>query len=95
MIVRRIKTNYILSLPEEFPREDNQTQDTQINSDHIELREFLLNVLKNLQLKKRIITIVVGNLNNYTAYSILSSKSAGIEIDFGFIEIEGYKELFK
>jgi hypothetical protein len=41
------------------------------------------------------LTIIVGNSNNDIGYSILSGKSEAVESGFGFMDIEGYKVLFK
>jgi hypothetical protein len=37
-----------------------------------EFKEYILNALKQLKTKIKILTIVVGNSNNYTEYSVLS-----------------------
>jgi hypothetical protein len=95
MIVRKIISDYVLSHREEFPREDNQTQTEQVNDIDIESREYILNTLKNLKSKKKMLTIVVGNSNNHTGYLIISGKSEEVESAFGFIGLEGYKVLFK
>jgi hypothetical protein len=41
------------------------------------------------------LTIVVGNSNNYTGYSVLSGKSEAVESGFGFIVIVGFTVIFK
>jgi hypothetical protein len=67
MTIRRIISDYVLASPEEFPREYNQTQDTQIKDDDSKFREYIFNALQNLQSKMKPLTFVVGNSNNYTA----------------------------
>jgi hypothetical protein len=41
------------------------------------------------------LTIVVGNSNNYTGYSVLSGKSEAVESGYGFMGIVCYKIIFK
>jgi hypothetical protein len=41
------------------------------------------------------LTIVVGNSNNYTVYSILPNESEAVESSFGFMGIKSHKVLFK
>jgi hypothetical protein len=95
MTVIRILSDYVLAHPEEFPREFEEAQSEQVNADNTEFKEYVLNALKNLKSKMKSLTIVVGNSNNYTGYSILSGKSEAVESGFGFMGIEGYKVLFK
>jgi hypothetical protein len=41
------------------------------------------------------LTIVIGNTNNYTGFSVLSGKSEAIESCYGFLCIVGFKIIFK
>jgi hypothetical protein len=50
--------------------------------------------LKNLKSKKKTLTIVVGNSNNYTGYSIFIGKSNAVASRFEFMGIESYKVFF-
>jgi hypothetical protein len=43
----------------------------------------------------KILTIVVGNSNNYSGYSTLSGKSEAVESGLGFIDLVGLKNIFK
>jgi hypothetical protein len=43
----------------------------------------------------KILTIVVGNSNNYTGYSVLLGKSEAILSSYVFMGIVGYKIIFK
>jgi hypothetical protein len=60
-----------------------------------EFKEYVLNALKQLKSKMKTLTIVVGNSNNYTGYSVLSGKSEAVESGYGFMDIVGYKIIFK
>lgn len=52
-----------------------------------------MNALTKLKSKKKTLTNVVDNSNNYISHSILSGKSETFESGFGFIGIGGDKVL--
>jgi hypothetical protein len=60
-----------------------------------EIIQYILNAFKQLRYKKKQLTVIVGNFNNYNGYSDLSGKSDPIESDFGFFIIDGIKIIFK
>jgi adenine C2-methylase RlmN of 23S rRNA A2503 and tRNA A37 len=95
MAGRRIISDSNLARPKEFPREDNQIQETEQVNDNLECREYLLNTLKNLKSKMKKLANLICNSNNYTGYSIFASKSEEVETDFSFMGVKGYKVLFK
>jgi hypothetical protein len=43
----------------------------------------------------KILTIVVGNSNNYTGYSVLSGKSEAVESGYVFMGIVGFRIISK
>jgi hypothetical protein len=61
----------------------------------IEIKEYILNALKQLKSKINTSTIVLDNSNNYTVYSALSGKSEAVESSFGFMGIVYCKIIFK
>jgi hypothetical protein len=81
MTCRRIISDYDLAHTELFEFEEVQSE--KVNADDTEFKEYLLNALKNLKSKMKSLSIVVGNSNNYTSYSILSGKSEAVESGFG------------
>jgi hypothetical protein len=54
-----------------------------------------LNALKQLRSKIKTLTIVVGDSNNYTGYSVLSGKSEAVESGYDFMGIICFKIIFK
>jgi methyl-accepting chemotaxis protein len=48
-----------------------------------------------MKIKMKTLTIVLGNSNNDTGYSVLSGKSEVVESSFGFMGIVGFKIIFK
>jgi hypothetical protein len=60
-----------------------------------EFKEYVTNALKQLKSKMMTLTIVVGNSNYYTCYSVSSGKSKAVESGYGFMGIVGYKIIFK
>jgi hypothetical protein len=85
----------LLPYPEEFPKEDNKTQETEQENDDLELRELILNALNNLKSHLKTLEIIVNISNNYTGYSIFTGKPEAFESGFEFQDIEGYKVLFE
>jgi hypothetical protein len=69
----------------------NQSSDVIDNN----FKNYVLNVLKNLKSKLKILTIVVGNSNNSCGYSVYSGKLEATESGYGFMGVSGYKIMFK
>jgi hypothetical protein len=61
MTGRIIMNDYVLAHPEEFSREDSQTQSEQVNDDDLEFREHVKNAAKNLKSKMKALPIGVSN----------------------------------
>jgi hypothetical protein len=96
--IQRFVNNYLLQYPEEFPKYDDITipnLNNNVSDNDPNFKNYVLNALKNIQSILKTLTIVVGNSNNYTGYSVLCGKSEAIESGFGFIGITGYKIIFK
>jgi hypothetical protein len=60
-----------------------------------EFKKYILKALKHLQSKMKTLTIVGGNSNNYTRYSVLSGKSNAVKSGYDCMGIVGYKIIFK
>jgi hypothetical protein len=69
----------------------NESSDVMDNN----FKDYVLNALKNLKLKIKTLTIVVGNSNNSCGYSVYSGKAEAMESGYGCMGISGYKSIFK
>ncbi|GMO13052.1 MAG: hypothetical protein Ta2E_01900 [Mycoplasmoidaceae bacterium] len=95
MNVAKIMNKYIIDHSELFENEQQELQQNEIFSDDSDFKDYILNALKNLKSKIKTLTVIVGNSNNSTCYSILLGKSEVVESGFGFMRIVRYKIVFK
>jgi hypothetical protein len=84
MIIRKIISDFVLSHSDNFPREDIQISETEQVYDYdLEYREYVLDAIKNLKSRMKILTITLtariilpGN-----QYSLTNQRQVNLVLD--------------